>query len=327
MRKVFPLLLAGATLAALTFPSFAQKEKKPETWEEKAAARLKPVTDQQKKDIEKAVPAKPTAEPEKDRRILVFWRCEGFIHTSIPCGNFAIEQLGTKTGAFSADLSDDYSVFTSENLAQYDAVLFNNTTHLKFPDEKSKKALMDFVTSGKGVIGFHAATDNFKRWEEVSEMMGGSFDGHPWTAGGKWAFKLDDPEHPINAAFNGTGFWHTDEIYQNGPNPYSREKLRVLVSLDMSKPQNNYSKFRKMLQEDKIKRKDNDYAVSWLREFNGGRVFYSNFGHREDTFWNPMILQHYLDGIQYALGDLEADATPSAKMKDLVAVSAPDEEA
>ena len=39
----------------------------------------------------------------------------------------------------------------------------------------------------------------------------------------------------------------------------------------------------------------------------------TNFGHREDTFQNPVILQHMLDGIQYALGDLEVDATPTAK--------------
>ncbi len=316
MIRKFPLLAALAVVGALSLTGFAQQKKKqPQTWAEKAAARLKPVSDEQKKSIESAVPKKTTVQPEKDRHILVFWRCEGFIHTSIPCGNYAIEQLGQKTGAFKADLADDYSVFTPANLAKYDAVLFNNTTHLKFPDEDSKKALMDFVSNGKGIIGFHAATDNFNNWPEAQEMMGGSFDGHPWTAGGKWAFKVDDPGHPINAAFQGEGFWHTDEIYQNGPKPFSREKVRVLVSLDMSKPQNTSSKFRKMLQEKKIKRGDNDYAVSWLREFKGGRVFYSNFGHREDTYWNPVILQHFLDGIQYALGDLEADATPSARSK------------
>ena len=56
-------------------------------------------------------------------------------------------------------------------------------------------------------------------------------------------------------------------------------------------------------------------AVSWLRKFEGGRVFYTNLGHNESTFWNSAVLKHYLDGLQYALGDLAADATPTSKIR------------
>ena len=63
-----------------------------------------------------------------------------------------------------------------------------------------------------------------------------------------------------------------------------------------------------------IKDGPREVPVSWLRKAGEGRVFYTNFGHREDTFRKPMILQHMLDGIQYAIGDLEADATPTAKV-------------
>ena len=76
-----------------------------------------------------------------------------------------------------------------------------------------------------------------------------------------------------------------------------------MVSLDMTKEVNQ-----------KGSREDNDNAVSWLREFGKGRVFYCSLGHNNEIFWTPAILQHYLDGIQYALGDLKADATPSAKL-------------
>ena len=44
-----------------------------------------------------------------------------------------------------------------------------------------------------------------------------------------------------------------------------------------------------------------------------GRVFYTSLGHNAHLFWNPPIVQHIFDGIQYALGDLEADATPQAR--------------
>jgi len=98
--------------------------------------------------------------------------------------NFALETMGKKTGAFEATLADDYSVFTAANLAQYDLILFNSTTRLKFPNPEHRKAIMDFLAAGKGVAGIHAASDNFDNWPEALAMMGGIFSGHPWTAGG-----------------------------------------------------------------------------------------------------------------------------------------------
>jgi len=61
-----------------------------------------------------------------------------------------------------------------------------------------------------------------------------------------------------------------------------------------------------------ITRTDGDFALCWVRQYGKGRVFWSGFGHYEDLYWNPQMLEHYLAGIQFALGDLEADTTPSA---------------
>jgi type 1 glutamine amidotransferase len=85
--------------------------------------------------------------------------------------------------------------------------------------------------------------------------------------------------------------------------PYSRDRLRVLLSFDMSK-----------LPTDVPNREDGDNAIAWIQQVGKGRVFYCSFGHDGRIFRDPRILQFYLDGIQYALGDLEADATPSAKL-------------
>jgi uncharacterized protein len=238
----------------------------------------------------------------------VFNLCNGFFHGSIPVGDKCFEMMGKNTGAYEAVASQDMAAFTLENLKQFDAVLFNNTTGLTFDDPKHRQALMDFVKGGKGIIGIHAATDNFYTWPEAADMMGGLFDGHPWGANSVVAVKLDDPNHPINKAFNGKGFLHRDEIYQFRPEPYSRDKLHVLLSMDMTDDRNLKAKG---------KRGDNDYAIAWIRRFGKGRVFYCSLGHRNDTYWNRAVLQHYLDGIQYALGDLEADATPNAELESL----------
>ena len=57
-------------------------------------------------------------------------------------------------------------------------------------------------------------------------------------------------------------------------------------------------------------RKNNDYAATWVRSYGKGRVFYCSLGHDHDVFWNPAVLKHYCDGIQFALGGLKADTAP-----------------
>jgi len=268
--------------------------------------KLREVTAEEIAKIEKAMPSKGTVAPAKPRKILVFWRCEGFFHSSVPVVNKALEIMGKKTGAFEVTLcTDDYSVFTAEKLKEFDAVCLNNTTNLKFDSNQTPercKALMDFVKGGKAIIGVHAATDNFYKWEEGMEMMGGKFTGHPWGGGGTWAIKIDEPEHPLTAAFKGKGFKVKDEIYRTEPPLYSRTKQLVLMSLDMSDPNTRNVK--------DFKPSDTDTGISWIKTLGQGRVFYCSLGHNDEIFWNPAILQHYLDGIQFALGDYKVDTKP-----------------
>jgi hypothetical protein len=105
--------------------------------------------------------------------------------------------------------------------------------------------------------------------------------------------------------FEGKGFEISDEIY-TFKDPYSRDKLHLLMSIDWE---------NQAVDKQKANRADNDYALSWIRDYGSGRVFYCGFGHDHPIFWNTTILKHYLAGIQYAMGDLKADATPSAKLK------------
>lgn len=266
-----------------------------------------PLKPEEMAKIDAALPTSALAAPLKPRQLLVFYRTEGFVHGCIPYANEALKRLGEKTGAYRVTLSEDMAVFTRESLAAYDAVLFNNTTQLKFEDLSARAALLEFVQTGHGVIGIHAATDNFPTWPEGRALLGGKFQGHPWTSGDIEAVKVDDPEHPLNAPFRREGFWINDEIYQITES-YSRAAVRVLLSLDMSKPQNQRD-------PKKIVRTDNDFPISWIKTTpGGGRVYYCSLGHNVSIFSTPAVLQHYLNGIQFALGDLSADSVPSEKL-------------
>jgi len=304
-------------------------------------------------DVEKmtkAMPDKAPAKPAKARKVLIYSHCNGFTHGgAIAAAKIALPMMGKKTGAYEAVVSDDLANLMPDKIKQFDAIILSNTTGELFtvkgprkprkpnpkrikdaaklkkaqdkytkdlaayeakvkamagkgPDtEAIRKSFMDWVKAGGGVMGIHSATDCSYKWKEYGEMMGGYFAGHPWHM--LVPIKNDDPKNPINAVFEGKGFEVTDEIYQFNRGVYSREKLRVLLSLDMTKLKK------------KGGRKDNDYAVSWVNTHGKGRVFYCSLGHRAEIFWNPVVLKHYLAGLQWALGDLKDVPTTPVPLK------------
>ncbi len=277
-----------------------------------ACAQKKLPDTQQLEKVKAALPETAPAKPKSTRNILLFSKTAGFRHSSIPIGVRTITELGDKTGAFTVYATEDESFFEPEKLAKFDAVFMLNTTGDCFRpkgvpkeeadkrEESLKKSLVDFVSSGKGLIGVHSATDTYKNWKDYNQMMGGAFVSHPWHK--LVPVKVTDTKNPVNAAFAGKDFEIADEIYMFRDDTALGADRKYLLVMDPSK----------MSAEDaaKGKRKDGTYPISWINTFGKGRCFYCSLGHREEIYWNPTILQHYLAGIQYALGDLEADATP-----------------
>jgi type 1 glutamine amidotransferase/HEAT repeat protein len=270
---------------------------------------LRKVTDDEIAKIRAAMPDKAVAKPAHPRKMLIFWKCETFFHTVIPVANEALKIMGEKTGAFQVTaVTDDYSVFNAETLKQFDVICFNNTTSLKLDPSKTPeqcKAIMDFVKSGKGIVGIHAAADNFYQWPEAQEMMGNKFTGHPWGAGSTVAIKIDEPDHPLTAPFQGKGFKVRDEIYRTAPPVYSRAKQLVLMSLDMSDPGTNSVRG--------LNDSDKDTGISWVKDVGKGRLFYCSLGHNNEIFMNKPILEHYLRGVQFAAGDFPVPTKPKAQ--------------
>ena len=242
--------------------------------------------------------------PIEQRTVLIYSRTLGFRHQSIPFGISALTKLGEKTGAYRVVATEDPSIFTTDQLSKYDAILMLSTTGDDvIPDGQAREAFEEYLEGNKGLIGIHAATDCHANWPNYLEAMGGIFDGHPWYRDSLVTLYNEEPSHPICSHIK-TGDQIRDEIYQfKDDEHFTRDKLRILLSLDLSGPN---------MKREGMKRLDNDYAVSWVRKYGGSRVFYSNLGHNKETFYNKMALQHFLNGIQFALGDLEADSRPSA---------------
>jgi uncharacterized protein len=146
-------------------------------------------------------------------------------------------------------------------------------------------------------------------WPWWNEAIGGYFKFH-WNYPTPITVKIDDPKSPLTAAFKGKSFNTIDEVYTFNDSSFSRERVHVLTSID----------YNLMTDCDKgiegSPRKDHDFALSWIQKVGQGRVFYEALGHHETIYYNnPAMLSHILAGMQYALGDLKADDSPSVKKK------------
>lgn len=252
------------------------------------------------------------ATPKAERSVLLVAQAWGYRHEeAMAWGSKALALVGEK-GAFKLTRCDDAKVLTdAAYLAKFDAIVLNNTTTLsekRFPG--MSKALTDFVRSGKGICFIHSALDAFYDSPEVQEMAGGLFFGHPWYAASDCLYVNERPDHPLNAAFGGKEkFRSSDEIYMQKSPPYDRSKCTVLVSLDRDDTKNRqYEEAWRnhpnpVVQKFKL-REDRDYAVSWIRTYGAGRVFYTSFGHDKRAFLDPARFGHVVAGLQYCLGDL-----------------------
>jgi len=145
-----------------------------------------------------------------------------------------------------------------------------------------------------------------QQWPEFNTLMGGYFKFH-WPDPQLIYVKIDDPTSPLTAMFHGKDFEIHDETYTFQQESFSRRNVHVLTSID----------YDKMSAEDKAKeanpRTDADYALSYIRREGKGRVFYEGHGHSDRVYAMTPMLEHLRAGIQYALGDLKADDSPSVK--------------
>ncbi len=145
-------------------------------------------------------------------------------------------------------------------------------------------------------------------WPDFNQLIGGFFKFH-WIYPQEITVTIDDPSSPLTAMFHGREFVIHDETYTFAQDSFSRKHVHVLTSIDYAK----MSAADKAQEPAATARTDGDYALSYIRREGQGRVFYEAHGHDEAIYAMTPMLEHLLAGIQYAIGDLKADDSPSAK--------------
>jgi type 1 glutamine amidotransferase len=228
-------------------------------------------------------------------RILVFskigaWRdlahtLPGYYHQSIPAGQAMLRRLGEEEG-FTLSFTDSSAAFTEEGLAPFDATIFLNPNGYVF-NAPERAVFQNFIRAGKGYVGIHAAANCELDWPWYRELIGACETGvHANKADGK--ITLLEPSHRSTQALPKT-FSVQDEwlSYDRDVRSMEGEPFNVLAVVDESAYREGAT---------------TQHAISWCREFEGGRTWYTGFGHHAEAFANPHVVEHIRGGIRYALG-------------------------
>lgn len=232
---------------------------------------------------------RPGAAARAKKRLLVVSHTAGFRHEeAIQSFEKVIAELADKSGQFTVEhcrtAEDVKQMMSPEGLKKYDGVIFSNTTgNLGIPD---LKAFLDWVKSGKAVVGIHAAADTYHDEPSFIEMIGGEFLTH--GAQCEVEVIVEDAKHPAMTHL-APRFRVFDEIYEFKNN--DRAKLHVLGSMDKH-PNDGHPQAGQ----------PGDYLLIWCKPYGKGRVFYTGLGHRGDVVESDWYKRHILGGIRWALG-------------------------
>lgn len=216
---------------------------------------------------------------KKVPRVLVFTKTKGYHHASIPAGIAAVQKLGAENN-FIVDTTTDASYFTRKQLKKYAAVIFLSTTGDVLNNEQ-QEAFQKYIHSGKGFVGVHAATDTEYDWPWYNQLVGAYFKSHPKQQ--EAVLNIIDPTDPstkhLPAKWKRFDEWYNFKSIQNG--------LHVLMTID----EKSYTGGEN----------GDVHPMAWYHEFDGGRAFYTELGHTDESYKDPLYLQHLLAGIQYAM--------------------------
>lgn len=218
--------------------------------------------------------------------VLVFTHTTGFRHDSIVDAQQFFRDLDPAE-RLQVTLTEDPSVFGCERLSDFDVVVFANTTG-DVLDGAQQDCFEQFIRQGGGFVGVHAAADTEHDWAWYGRLVGAYFVNHPrvpLTA----RVHVEDEGHDAGKAWP-RRFSFTDEWYNFDRNPRADNTVLLTVDeADFTEP--NVPPGPSM---------GDDHPVAWYKDFDGGRAFYTNLGHRPETWRDPAFRQHLLAAIRWA---------------------------
>ena len=221
--------------------------------------------------------------PAVPKRILIFSKTKGFKHASIPAGIAAIQKLGRENN-FWVDTTKNGAYFNDDSLKHYQAVIWLSTTG-NVLNQVQQAAFERYIQAGGGYMGIHAAADTEYDWPWYNKLVGGYFASHPSQSNiRKATVDVLDKNHPSTAHL--PDHWERTDEWYNYRSLYT--DLHVLANLD----ENTY--------DGGIN--GSNHPIAWYHEFDGGRAYYTGGGHTDESYTEPLFVQHLLGALSWTMG-------------------------
>ncbi|MCC6722950.1 MAG: ThuA domain-containing protein [Saprospiraceae bacterium] len=265
-----------------------------------------------------------------DPKVLVFSKTSGYRHANIEAGVYALQAMGMNEG-FQVDATEDSTKITEENLRQYAAVIFLNTSG-DVLNNWQQADFQRYIEAGGGFVGIHGAAATEYDWKWYGKLVGAFFDEHPaiqeanvkvvntdhpatkglpatWTRTDEWYnFKPVPPNDKVYITGAKGNFTHSStdssEAAINVPNsvrwtydkskPFLSPDIKILLAVEGVKQDATIPNPSSLIPQ--------SYPISWAHEYEGGRSFYTGLGHTEAGLKDRNFIKHLAGGIKWAIG-------------------------
>jgi glucose/arabinose dehydrogenase/type 1 glutamine amidotransferase len=260
--------LASTALLALSAPSTAAGASTPAAEPRLAAAAVTPT-----------VPVK----------ILVFHGPVAAQSDPVTQAVKAIQQLG-KQNHFTVDESQDPASFTEANLAQYRDVVFLSADSVTLTADQ-ESAFQSYIRAGNGFVGIHDAA----RAQPDSTWFTGLIGTRPTTSPDnvqQAVVEVSDQVHPATKDLP-LEWTRSDQWLNWSPNPVYTVHTVARVRERSYVPGPGANGW--------------DHPISWCRDYDGGRSFYTGMGRTDASYRDPRFMGHLLGAIGWTSGMVRGD--------------------
>ncbi len=226
---------------------------------------------------------------QANKKVLIYTKNgEGYVHENIQA---SVDMLTTIADEQDIDyvISDNPDIFTEENLAKFDALIFTNTNNEAFDNDDQRQAFKSYIQSGGGFVGIHSACGSERDWPWFWQMLGGTFVRHPPYQ--DFTIKVIDSTHPSTSFITGDWAWDDEAYYLDHLNP----GIHVLLAHDMTTIEDKGKDVYPGVVFGDL------YPGAWCQEFDGGREWYTSYGHNIKHYSDPTYRQHVMGGILWTL--------------------------
>jgi type 1 glutamine amidotransferase len=199
-------------------------------------------------------------------------------------------------GIFETRTAEEFRDAGSESLRPYDVavLVYNDKAPADRWTERSRKALLEFVQSGKGLVIYHHSAAGFNSWPEFAGLCGGNYYGKAQHAE-IHDFTVDfvDRQHPITRGLPKSFLQPQDELYANMQMQPEGSYHVLATAWD------DHALYHGKSRVPLVGPGANE-PVMWTVNAGSGRVFATMIGHSADAVRSAGFRTTFTRGVEWA---------------------------